>query len=101
LSTLGYEGLKEAELIRILSAGGDYELLFTASPNIRQKIEALSLELSSDSKLIRCGKVGPNDAKGLVSIKTTQGIFSTTELARQFNLAHLGNDHYGLKNTAA
>ena len=94
LAALNQIGVSEQNLVELLSAGGDYELLFSISPKLRGSIEALNKELAPNSQLIRCGRATKVDGKGSVVLRTKDGIISSLELTRKYKLPSLGNDHF-------
>jgi thiamine-monophosphate kinase len=97
LSSLNIEGVSEGELVELLVAGGDYELLFTAPPNVREKIEQLKGELGPDIRLTRCGTAAAAKDQGSVQILVADAVLTPLELAKKHNLKGFGNDHFTKK----
>ena len=64
-------------ILQACSAGDDYELAFTASPERRSEIEALSVSLGGEGSCRRIGRVVPASAagKGQVFLKQSDGSY--------------------------
>jgi len=94
LNSLNQVGLPEKEHVELLSGGGDYEIFFSAPPELRTSIASLNTELDGNSQLVRCGTATRADSLGSLTVATTQGRFKGLELQKKFNLISLGNDHF-------
>jgi len=94
LESLNLVGVSEGELVELLAGGGDYELLFSAPRELRETIEGFNLDTPLDCRIVRCGTATKTSSEALIHIKTKGGVISSAELAKQYNLSGLGNDHF-------